>query len=92
MDPLESPIGEFGPQMGFHLRSGEQCIRELVEHDFGESQVVGDVGWKRDENGQHAERRFGAQGSESEQQTSFAKAPVAKDGERRGSACLHAVL
>ena len=62
MDPLESPIGEFGPQMSVYLWSGEQCIRELVEHDFGGSQVVGDVGWKRNENRQHAERRFGAQG------------------------------
>ena len=63
IDPLESPISKLGAQPSMHLWRRKQNVRELAEKDLGQSQVVGDVGGNRNENGLHRERRLRAESS-----------------------------
>jgi hypothetical protein len=72
---------KLNPQTSLHRWRSQQRIGEFVEQVLGEPQVVANVAGSRNENGQYCERRLRAQGGEFEQQTAFADAPVAQNGE-----------
>src|SRR5690348_11348408 len=79
--PLESPVSKLRAQTRLQVWHGQQGIPEFVEQAFGEAHIVVNVGRSREENRQERKFRFGAYGSEFQQQTTLANSPITENGE-----------